>query len=387
MASTDLVTRSETFFDKIPRDTLLLIVAALPDLPTLFNLSQSCSAVTRLIDECGAYIIEDVMRDSLRPEIQDIIRVIVQLRSSSPSVEDFNELSTIEQAGCAPIPATASSKALHGILLSVDRIHHLSQCCLQHMIDRCMNMRPSHLADPNFAWSREHRTRPWEGGGFSKADIEGTEEKGIMEFCDPLIHETEEIMTAWEFIHDSANAGLFQALPFASATPQRLALRSTNRKFHDTVSTSEPVFENPMEDGWYEGAYSLGCGAPGVSFGFGRLKNDMVSPLRYTTFKPFRKFGFAIWDRKRMFTLELLNPPYSVMLRNYDGELYFTWKSILSPDELAEIENRQLEARNKSRQEYIARMEAWKARKEERRARGEERRALQLNIAGIQRLY
>lgn len=133
MAATAIAT-SETFFDTVPREVLLLIAALIPNLQTLDSFSQSWSAAAQLIDECGAQIIENVMSRSAPPQIQTIVRIITQKTRSpsslSLSMEDCIKLSKDPNATYEPISAITSSKVLRNILLSADWAHHLSRICL-----------------------------------------------------------------------------------------------------------------------------------------------------------------------------------------------------------------------------------------------------------------
>ncbi|KAK7928506.1 hypothetical protein PG985_005504 [Apiospora marii] len=59
------------------------------------------------------------------------------------------------------------------------------------------------------------------------------------------------------------------------------------------------------------------------------------SPLAGVRFDSFRRLGFAIWDRKRMHLLGLVNGTSSIHL---DEECrYFTWESLLSTEEVVAV--------------------------------------------------
>lgn len=60
--------------------------------------------------------------------------------------------------------------------------------------------------------------------------------------------------------------------------------------------------------------------------------NASKSPLRYTPFKPYRKFGFAFWQAERMTDLGFLESG-DTSERN-PWNLYFVWRSVLIPDEI-----------------------------------------------------
>jgi len=76
------------------------------------------------------------------------------------------------------------------------------------------------------------------------------------------------------------------------------------------------------------------------------------SPLRYVEFRVFRRFGFAIWDLRRMAALGLLHIPDKAREENYyqreiakiapvsESDEYFRWRSILTEEELEQVERR-----------------------------------------------
>jgi hypothetical protein len=84
---------------------------------------------------------------------------------------------------------------------------------------------------------------------------------------------------------------------------------------------------------WGQTREALCVAAPGMSL-FYNLSNDQLSPIRGVRFDPFRRIGVALWDRRRMHLLGLLN--------GIDGPAkqpeyyYFAWRSLLSLEELAE---------------------------------------------------
>ena len=79
----------------------------------------------------------------------------------------------------------------------------------------------------------------------------------------------------------------------------------------------------------------------------GWLSKRYTSPCRYVKFRPFRCYGFAIWDLKRMQGLGLLfaqggSPelPQTAQTPRSEPDQYFRWESILSTEDLEEIEQR-----------------------------------------------
>jgi hypothetical protein len=84
-----------------------------------------------------------------------------------------------------------------------------------------------------------------------------------------------------------------------------------------------------------------------VFFGTKVLAHLPSSPLRHIDFVVFRPYGFAIWDLKRMVALGFLNSPDRKHVAQNpllsESNLFFTWGSILTKDQLEEVERLQRE--------------------------------------------
>ena len=68
------------------------------------------------------------------------------------------------------------------------------------------------------------------------------------------------------------------------------------------------------------------------------------SPINGVSFSVFRRLGFALWDNQRLATLQLADEPLYVgqetTLRKRPSQFWFSWRSILSEEELAVVVNR-----------------------------------------------
>lgn len=71
------------------------------------------------------------------------------------------------------------------------------------------------------------------------------------------------------------------------------------------------------------------------------------SPLRTMGFEPFRRLGIGIWSMERLAEFELLRPGEGASrspkgelpdMNMYTNDMYFTWKSLLTADQAAELE-------------------------------------------------
>jgi hypothetical protein len=64
-------------------------------------------------------------------------------------------------------------------------------------------------------------------------------------------------------------------------------------------------------------------------------RNNRI-PLKPVSFKPWRRLGFALWQTERMVELGFLGPKDSAYGLANSEELWFIWRSVLTPEEDAE---------------------------------------------------
>lgn len=77
------------------------------------------------------------------------------------------------------------------------------------------------------------------------------------------------------------------------------------------IVLAEPKFEGSKSDGWGQGADRIDhspSSIPGIFVPLCLLMLPVFTRVEYSSAR-FRRFGFAIWDRKRMFAFGLANGP------------------------------------------------------------------------------
>ncbi|KAL2007413.1 hypothetical protein VTN00DRAFT_8851 [Thermoascus crustaceus] len=106
--------------------------------------------------------------------------------------------------------------------------------------------------------------------------------------------------------------------------------------------------EPSRERTWGQSEYDLNwSGSPGFHFVL-NLGGIPQSPLRYVELRVFRRFGFAIWDWRRMEALGFLKTPSNTREEEKshpnapvsESDAYFRWRSILTEAELEEVKRR-----------------------------------------------
>ncbi|KAF7950196.1 hypothetical protein EAE96_007487 [Botrytis aclada] len=144
------------------------------------------------------------------------------------------------------------------------------------------------------------------------------------------------------------NATLTAAL-YLRETSQELLFHSTNQNETQTlrlprpaknisfVLPVEPKFPDSKLDGWGEGAQSISnspTSIPGLFIPFISFRNPrLYPPIKVVPYEHFRRLGFAIWDRKRMFAFGLANEARKYEVFYNAREMTFKYLSILPQEE------------------------------------------------------
>lgn len=66
------------------------------------------------------------------------------------------------------------------------------------------------------------------------------------------------------------------------------------------------------------------------------MTRNNMPPLKPVSFEPWRRLGFALWQTERMVELGFLGSKDSTYGLRDSEELWFIWRSILTPEEDAE---------------------------------------------------
>jgi len=180
----------------------------------------------------------------------------------------------------------------------------------------------------------------WPDGTIAKLKESKVERLGY------FIGELQEIQTAMEYLQFPSD-GRFK--PMESSV---LELPWPSREVDVSWTASQPIFDDQRDDKWGEGINWLVWGGPAVHFAKGMLSKYVFSPVRGVTFDPYRRFGFAFWDFRRLFGLGLEEDreKRGFLLSHDDGGgIYYSWRSILSEEELAKIDLRQEERMHRVR--------------------------------------
>ncbi|CRK27222.1 hypothetical protein BN1708_014729 [Verticillium longisporum] len=285
------------------------------------------------------------------------------------------------------------------LLFLARRIASIATGGFQFFHDRCMSINAEHLADASseylqpprgFPWSQRFEGRPYrpESGGppswyemqhmtrglwnlqviyeLRNAAKEGrlgwtahdVEQIWAMDvnawFGHPTVY-SEEVLTALYYVHHLEGKPLADSCighPFSAPSTGPLGeyplqlpkpLASTTREvtaLGETTNVWPADVPHPPR-----GDFRARFGFEAYGYKWAQLLSQNVrSPIRTVSFRPFRALGFGLWDRQRLVAFGLVDAPpgeLAMMMAPKTTGDFFAWRSWLDEGARAEIEARQ----------------------------------------------
>jgi hypothetical protein len=289
--------------------------------------------------------------------------------------------------GDIPLPKSTPTSVLCRVLELSRRVRQLTHACIHSLIERSLSLRPRHLKDPNFqcsqastvdflmrqvkraeyglpyepvesgppCWLEEQRIAravwrlvlfhelkatvvvrnvlPW-----SDEDVKRLQRLEVDDFWDemliPTVQQSDENKTVSEWIADNDSNGL--SMPWETKTTPALKKYSYCCP-HITPPMSEEEICKQMQ--------SFDSGSPGWSEGTLHVLGAPHSPLKFGDFAFYRPYGFAIWESNRMIDLGFESRSRQDVKSSLPvlkmSNLFYTWRSILTQQQLEELEKKQ----------------------------------------------
>lgn len=297
--------------------------------------------------------------------------------------------------GDARLPTSIPQPILCHVLALATRVRRLTHACLHALIARCMALEPAHPENPSFRYRRKatfsQRQRRPPGRPYRPVDVGApswVEEQSVArtvwrlvlffelrhaagalgwgaedvrrlqglraeEFWEGLLlrrGELAELKTVAECVFPAGTApvgaeGGDEGLPRQMVSSSVLGEEWLYCCKESKLETEEEWSNAERRLDQFFRGYSES--SPGYFFGTTALANLQSSPLRHVDFAVFRQYGFAIWDLKRMVALGFLESPGREDVAQNpllsESNLFFTWESILTKDQLEEVEGMQRE--------------------------------------------
>ncbi|KAH8800838.1 hypothetical protein F5884DRAFT_685218 [Xylogone sp. PMI_703] len=359
-------------FSQLPAEILLKLIKLVPDFSSLWSIINASSAVSVLFDESAVEIVDAVIAVTIMGRMQELIRAVAHARALSWPTNRIsrprNQVSmarniTSNVKAPSSLNKLIDSKSLRSLVSLAHEIHVLAHRCIDHYIQASLAMSPSSLdisaphnenvQDNNNVKSRQYQPRStgppswveeqrvvkalWRIQLFfelniaretqilnwPKDDLDNLASLSFPDFYTIEQFESQQILTVYEFIQDIKKEACSQ---------NTYQLPTVIRKNgFNLVCDLQPSPTKSKEAHFHQGLEYLDF--PPMSFLFQRAAavNYLDSPLSGIPFDPYRKFGFALWDEKRMTDLGFSEPGGKVLL--HLKRYYFTWRSILTEQE------------------------------------------------------
>lgn len=331
-------------FCTLPMPLPMMILEAIEDLSTLSYLLEASPSAAIIFGQHYCEITEAVLH-RLPLEWQRLLRTIVAIQSNRLVIKD--QMNSFEDPSQCRVPAivrnikatrlltrtTHSFTAVRSLVSSAGQVQRLSQCFFDTFLARVNGIRPYRIADELYHYcdypQELPERRPYQP--LPSGPVSWIEEQRVLRalwrlqlyFClVSIVHDrggTDGIVrnaflierphtvwageNAWEIgelecVHEflvekeTSTAPLSQ-LPCVASGPVTVPQLPPEH-----IQTHCRWEQTPMDFANWPG--------PGASY-FCAIGTYPCSPLRGASFKPFRRLGMGIWDRKKMVGLGLLN--------------------------------------------------------------------------------
>jgi hypothetical protein len=353
----------------------LKIIKAAPDLSSLWNFIDASPIMAVVFNTYAVEIVDAVITTTVPIQIQCLMRAVLRVQASSVVSCYYHSLSetrnlSLKSSNPLERAEIETPELLHRFGSLAHKIHMLAHSCINHYIQRSMVMTPSSLIklgpyDGGFVGSdmlafdgaesqpyQPHNTGPpswveeqrvvkalWriqflselklarsEGRlNWTGDDLKALESTSLINFYSIKPWDLEQILTAWEFLQElrareGVNVDSISQLPTASL----------GESFNHNCAP-QPCLDS-KDDHFQQREEYLDLALMSYIFHISFIARDpKFSPLRGMPFKPYRKFGFAIWDDKRMTDLGFAEPRKRVILHTL--KYYYVWYSVLTDEE------------------------------------------------------
>jgi len=372
-------------FGRIPEELRLQIIKLSPNPFSLRNLAHASPAMGRVLDRYPLEIVEEVMEATVPLQTRRLMDAVLKARfsdffASMPEAQTIAEadwvFATENIRSSGPDQAAA---AVRSLLASAANVHAWSHACLEHMIRKSMELRPSTLIKTGAGWRNQERfgnaesrkdyipqeTGPpsyveekrmmesfWRlqfflelqeagrkgrlDGIWPREEIDALFESSADGFYDVHKSFLEQILTASDFF-DAVTAGAIASLEAVKDNAFGLPTIRWEEGAVSRCYCADPVFfVDSKKDIFHQDPSCEYLGPWGYMF-WSRMSSlegyEDGGPLTLVyPFKCWRKYGFAIWDEKRMADLGMRHPTKSSYGRNYSYS--FSWWSLLTEEEL-----------------------------------------------------
>jgi hypothetical protein len=372
-------------FGRLPNELRIRIMKLSPDHLSLRSLAHASRAMGRVLDRYPLEIVEVVLEATVPLQTRRLMGAVLKARCSGFPAS-LSEAQTIAKTDSTIITdemhlcgLDRAAAAVRSLLASAANVHTWSHACLEQLIRKSMELRPSTLIKNGAGRTRREEFEnaesrqdylPQETGPPSWVEeqrmirsfwqlqffleLQGAAHKGRLDtnwprqevdvlsqssadrFYDVLNYQREQILTALDFL-GAVTSRTITSVETVHVNAYSLptirciggaVLRSPCAEpllFERNKDTFSQGSENLDQTPWAYRFYSTMSSADGWLDG---APLTLVYP-----FQTWRKCGFVIWDEKRMVDLGMRHPKNSSHSKNMFFSS-FRWWSILTEEDL-----------------------------------------------------
>ncbi|PVH89720.1 hypothetical protein DL98DRAFT_601127 [Cadophora sp. DSE1049] len=382
-----------------PPEILLQIAKSVLDLRSLHHLALALPSIYCLWKSHGSEVLREVTsnRTVTTPQVRDLILLVALLRSGEMPVWSFDTLLerfvrptmvlNIPPESPCSIPTPTSCP--FSVLGTASRIHRLTHSCLEHYLERLRVVQPrlQRPVDQGFDYEAPYGPYEMMVPGWRR-EVDGVFYETPRMGPPSWIEEQVVFRAFWrlQLLYDFRWAAKDSRLDrWSGSGVSRIANLQLDELFpcvhphmttyHEIVSAQEYLQESggsdhhsqgePPEgkvrlaeipdDAWHvvhrSGTVRQLQYSPNdllkrglVHLALHELITRVESPVQGVYFSTFRRLGFALWDDQRLATLQLADEPLEgsqvTMLRKRPSHFWFSWRSLLSDQELSAVVKR-----------------------------------------------
>jgi hypothetical protein len=379
----------------LPTEILILIMKYCPNISSLWSLINASSRLKSIFITVAREVIEYVMTETIPVRITNHMRVALLIRTSPNSLLDIGNVVKYmsEEIILGPLQQNISPQVLENFVELAHTLHGVAHACLDFYIEKTKTLKPQCLSDtevqeiyknwrlprhkfdgllgqpyqpkyygpPSYLEEQTAIRILWRSQIFidlkaacsigaldhwPEEDQNRLQTMAMLDFlqllCVPgrsrrFSYEQEQLFTVVNFVNETTGEQS-EAEDALTRFLHRPPAAVYNRGYHlPCLPKPSPTMErmsgrNVLVDIDSE----IGRAQMGWRFHTIMTSDVTKSPLLHFSFKPYRKLGFAFWQDERMFDLGFLGPRSERWGMRQSYSLYFTWRSILTPDEIAE---------------------------------------------------
>ena len=372
-------------FGRLPEELRIQIIKLSPDPWSLWSLTHASPVMGGVLDRYPLEILDVVLDAAVPTTTRRLMYALLKVRLERfpASLAEAKELSRAKVTEVTDdmrlFTLDRAAEAVRSLLATAENVHTWSHACLEHLIQTSMEMRPSTIIEqgrggsgsyglwcifenaesrkdyvPQYtgppSWVEEQRTIQAFWRLQFALELQDVGNKGFLSSCwsrqeidalsnisaDRFFDRCQQTFTARDFLSAVTSRDITSVEAFDDDARGLPIMRWTQGPA-PRWSCAQPLFFEPKQDVFQQGVEELdnnnGQKAIRMHNHMSSMPLDGIPYLFNIPFDPFRKFGFAIWDGKRMTDLGMQSGNPRSKLGNYPFDS-FRWWSLLTEEEI-----------------------------------------------------